>query len=74
MRKDGIKYIIDCTIGYPNGEVPTLSDIMISEWPNDNSNLAIHYSVHKLRPEWAKNEEALRDWLYKQYKIKVFYK
>lgn len=71
LREDGIKYIIDCTLGYPKGEVPNICDAMISDWSNDDSNLAIHYRVHKVQPEWVNDEKALKDWLYEQYQIKV---
>uniref|UniRef100_A0AC34FTD4 Phospholipid/glycerol acyltransferase domain-containing protein n=1 Tax=Panagrolaimus sp. ES5 TaxID=591445 RepID=A0AC34FTD4_9BILA len=62
-----MEYIIDCTLGYPNGNVPGLGEAMLGEW--HYSNVAIHYSIHKVKPEWS-NEEVLKEWMYKQYEKK----
>jgi lysophosphatidylglycerol acyltransferase 1 len=62
-----MEYIIDCTLGYPNGNVPKLGKAMFGEWLN--SNVAIHYSIHPIQPEFA-NEEVLKEWMYKQYEKK----
>uniref|UniRef100_A0A914Z918 Phospholipid/glycerol acyltransferase domain-containing protein n=1 Tax=Panagrolaimus superbus TaxID=310955 RepID=A0A914Z918_9BILA len=62
-----MEYIIDCTLGYPNGKVPGLGEAMLGEW--HYSNVAIHYSIHKVKPEWS-NEEVLKEWMYKQYEKK----
>ncbi|KAE9548880.1 hypothetical protein FO519_007905 [Halicephalobus sp. NKZ332] len=64
-----VEYIIDCTLGYPKGKVGGLGEVMVGEWPEGNSNVAIHYKIHKVLPEWS-DESVLRDWLYKQYEEK----
>lgn len=66
-----IEYIVDCTLGYPRGKVPELGDAMLGEWPDADSTLAIHYSVHAVRREWVEDEETLKQWLYERYRIKV---
>uniref|UniRef100_A0A1I7SH86 PlsC domain-containing protein n=1 Tax=Bursaphelenchus xylophilus TaxID=6326 RepID=A0A1I7SH86_BURXY len=65
-----MEYVIDCTLGYPKGEVVDISKAMLGEWPNDNSHVAVHYSIHKVKPEWA-DEAKLKEWLYQRYAEKV---
>jgi lysophosphatidylglycerol acyltransferase 1 len=64
-----IEYIVDCTLGYPNGQVVNLGSAMVGEWPSGNSNVAIHYSIHKVDKSFG-NEEMLKEWLYKRYEEK----
>jgi lysophosphatidylglycerol acyltransferase 1 len=64
-----VEYIIDCTLGYPNGKIVVLSDAILGEWPGSNSNVSIHYNIHKVQSEWS-NEEIFKEWLYKQYEKK----
>lgn len=45
---------------------------MLGEWPTSNTEVSIHYKVHKVKPEWA-NEDVLKEWLYEQYEKKVSY-
>ncbi|KAI6209672.1 Acl-12 [Aphelenchoides besseyi] len=65
-----MEYIIDATLGYPKGNVVDLGSAMLGEWPNGNTNVAVHYKIHKIRPEWQ-DEEKLKDWLYKRYEEKI---
>ncbi|KAI6191936.1 putative 1-acyl-sn-glycerol-3-phosphate acyltransferase acl-12 [Aphelenchoides bicaudatus] len=64
-----LEYVVDCTLGYPNGEVVDLGQAMLGDWPRNNSNVAVHYSIHKVKSEWQ-DEEKLKEWLYKRYEEK----
>jgi hypothetical protein len=57
-------------LGYPNGEVVDLGQAMMGEWPRNNSNVAVHYRIHKVCSEWQ-DEEKLKEWLYERYEEKV---
>lgn len=64
-------YVVDCTLGYARGDMPSLGETMLGEWPNNTSTVAIHYKVHKIERKWTQDETALREWLYERYKAKV---
>uniref|UniRef100_A0A915D3Z0 Acyltransferase C-terminal domain-containing protein n=1 Tax=Ditylenchus dipsaci TaxID=166011 RepID=A0A915D3Z0_9BILA len=70
VLKPAIEYIVDCTLGYATGIVPALGETMVGEWPNDDSTVQMHYTVHKVDPVWASDEDALKKWMYEQYKAK----
>lgn len=61
-----LDYVVDCTLGYYKGKVADLGSAMLGEWPSGNSNVAVHYTVHKVDPAWG-DEEKLKEWLYKRY-------
>jgi len=63
------EYVVDCTLGYPKGQVVDLGKAMMGEWPDGDSNVAVHYRIHKVQAEWQ-DEEKLKDWLYAQYEEK----
>jgi len=69
-KSDGIEYVIDCTLGYPKGVVGDLSTVMLGDWPNNDTTIALHYRVHRVRREWLESEEKFRQWLYDQYQAK----
>jgi lysophosphatidylglycerol acyltransferase 1 len=46
-----------------------LGNAILGDWPNNNPNVAVHYKIHKIRPEWQ-DEEKLKEWLYEQYEEK----
>ncbi|VDM95970.1 unnamed protein product [Thelazia callipaeda] len=64
-----LDYIVDCTLGYQKGKVPSIAAWMFGEFLDGIPNVAVHYRIHQTKAEW-KNEEALRDWLYKIYEEK----
>lgn len=64
-----IEYIIDCTLGYPKGKVADMGQIMLGEWPDEDSTVAVHYRVYEAKPEFA-DEPTLRKWLYERYEEK----
>ncbi|CAD5230733.1 unnamed protein product [Bursaphelenchus okinawaensis] len=64
-----MEYVVDCTLGYPRGEVVDLGKAMLNEWPNNDTHVAVHYSIHKVKPEWN-DEEKLKEWLYQRYEEK----
>lgn len=66
---DSLEYIVDCTIGYPNGNVPHLKSWMLGELSTRTSNVAVYYRIHRVKPEW-RNEETLKKWLYQLYEEK----
>uniref|UniRef100_A0A914VC32 Phospholipid/glycerol acyltransferase domain-containing protein n=1 Tax=Plectus sambesii TaxID=2011161 RepID=A0A914VC32_9BILA len=73
-----IEYVIDVTLGYSKGRVPELGSAMMNEWPGNDSNVAIHYSVHKVTSDLVDNEDNLRDfffkmWVEKEKKLEYFY-
>jgi hypothetical protein len=65
------EFIVDCTLGYPKGKVVDLGKAMLGEWPDGDSNVAVHYRIHKVQAEWQ-DEEKLKKWLYARYEEKVF--
>lgn len=40
-----LEYIVDCTLGYQNGDVPSIGSWLLGELPNGIPNVAIHYKV-----------------------------
>uniref|UniRef100_A0A0K0DQK8 Acyltransf_C domain-containing protein n=1 Tax=Angiostrongylus cantonensis TaxID=6313 RepID=A0A0K0DQK8_ANGCA len=62
-----IEYIIDATLGYPNGIVPDISMRIFSCFPD--SGVCIHYEVIRVNPEWH-DESKLQGFLYKRYQEK----
>uniref|UniRef100_A0A1I7YM83 PlsC domain-containing protein n=1 Tax=Steinernema glaseri TaxID=37863 RepID=A0A1I7YM83_9BILA len=64
-----IEYIVDCTLGYPKGEVVELGKAMTGEWPNNDTTVSVHYRIHKADPAWA-DEKELQKWLYARYEEK----
>ncbi|CEF61929.1 Acyl-CoA:lysophosphatidylglycerol acyltransferase 1 [Strongyloides ratti] len=67
--KKPIKYIVDCTLGYPKGIVPDIRDALLQEWPHGTSKVGIHYKIYKATDEMC-NEENLQQFLYKCYQEK----
>lgn len=66
-----LEYVVDCTLGYPKGEVCDLGQAMLGEWPEgNNSSVAVHYKIHKIQPEWQ-DEKKLKAWLYERYEEKA---
>ncbi|KAI6222960.1 Acl-12 [Aphelenchoides fujianensis] len=61
-----MEFVVDCTLGYPRGEVVDLGAAMVGEWPRGDTHVAVHYAVHPVRPEWQ-DEGKLKDWLYARY-------
>ncbi|TKR72250.1 hypothetical protein L596_019726 [Steinernema carpocapsae] len=68
-REDPIEYIVDCTLGYPKGEVVDLGKAMTGEWPSDNTTVAIHYRIYRTDASMA-DEKVLQKWLYERYEEK----
>jgi len=68
-RENPIEYVIDCTLGYPKGDVVELGKAMTGEWPENNTTVAIHYRIYKADPAWA-DEKILQKWLYERYEEK----
>uniref|UniRef100_A0A0N4ZPD4 PlsC domain-containing protein n=1 Tax=Parastrongyloides trichosuri TaxID=131310 RepID=A0A0N4ZPD4_PARTI len=64
--KKPLKYIVDCTLGYHKGEVPDLRDVLLQEWPNNNSTVGIHYKIYEVTSEMC-DEKYLQEFLYKCY-------
>lgn len=65
-----IEFVVDCTLGYPRGDVVDLGAAMVGEWPRGDTRVAVHYAVHRVRAEWQ-DEGKLKDWLYARYEQKV---
>uniref|UniRef100_A0A7E4VI63 PlsC domain-containing protein n=1 Tax=Panagrellus redivivus TaxID=6233 RepID=A0A7E4VI63_PANRE len=61
-----IEYIVDVTLGYPKGNVVSLGDAMVGEWPDNDSRIAMHYRIFKVTPELT-DEPTLKEWLYERY-------
>ncbi|EFO23260.1 acyltransferase [Loa loa] len=64
-----LEYIVDCTLGYQNGDVPSIGNWLLGELPNGIPNVAVHYKIYRIRPEW-KDENILKHWLYDIYEKK----
>ncbi|KAE9419598.1 hypothetical protein Angca_009747, partial [Angiostrongylus cantonensis] len=64
-----IEYIIDATLGYPNGIVPDIRSILLGEKCFPDSGVCIHYEVIRVNPEWH-DESKLQGFLYKRYQEK----
>ncbi|MFH4976601.1 hypothetical protein AB6A40_003310 [Gnathostoma spinigerum] len=61
-----IEYVVDSTIGYKNGDVPSLMKAMLGEYPNNQSTISVYYRIYQTRPEWSE-ENVLRKWLCDRY-------
>lgn len=73
--EEPLEYIIDCTLGYHRGVVPHFGRALLGEYPfsedkPDGSTIAVHYRIHRVKPEWLSDADAFRNWIYEQYKIK----
>ncbi|MCP9257752.1 Protein CBR-ACL-12 [Dirofilaria immitis] len=66
---ESLEYIVDCTLGYQNGNVPNIRNWFLGDLSNGILNVAIHYKIYQIRPEW-KDENILRNWLYDIYEEK----
>uniref|UniRef100_A0AC35TME7 PlsC domain-containing protein n=1 Tax=Rhabditophanes sp. KR3021 TaxID=114890 RepID=A0AC35TME7_9BILA len=64
-----LTYLIDCTLGYPKGNVVDIRDALYQNWPENNKTMGIHYKVHKITPELC-DEKNLTEFLYKCYQDK----
>uniref|UniRef100_A0A915PUU7 Phospholipid/glycerol acyltransferase domain-containing protein n=1 Tax=Setaria digitata TaxID=48799 RepID=A0A915PUU7_9BILA len=67
--ENSLEYIVDCTLGYQNGDVPSIGSWLLGELPNGIPNVAIHYKIYEVKSEW-KDENILRGWLYRIYEEK----
>ncbi|VDO41893.1 unnamed protein product [Onchocerca flexuosa] len=82
---DSLEYIVDCTLGYQNADVPSIGDWLLGELPHGIPNVAVYYKasfvqcfmlmnilfgkIYRVKPEW-KDENMLRHWLYDLYEEK----
>lgn len=66
-----LEYLVDVTLGYPDGNILPLNEIFMSAWRNGGGKpFAIHYEIFKMDPKW-KDEEELKNFLFDRYQKKV---
>ncbi|CAD6198476.1 unnamed protein product [Caenorhabditis auriculariae] len=65
-----LEYVVDITLGYQKGVVPTMGQAMMGDWPLENSKkFAVHLEVLPITPEMT-TEEGLKEFLFAQYSKK----
>ncbi|CAI2350715.1 unnamed protein product [Caenorhabditis sp. 36 PRJEB53466] len=65
-----LQYLVDVTLGYPDGNVLPLHETFLSAWrDNGGKPYAIHYEIFEMDPKW-KEEEELRKFLFDRYQKK----
>ena len=63
--KPPIKYVLDVTIAYPNGQPLSLATITFGT--REQCDIAVNYKVYKASEVPFNDEIALRDWMYQLY-------
>uniref|UniRef100_A0A915D7X6 Phospholipid/glycerol acyltransferase domain-containing protein n=1 Tax=Ditylenchus dipsaci TaxID=166011 RepID=A0A915D7X6_9BILA len=60
-----IKYVLDVTIAYPNGEPLSLATMMFGT--REKCDIAVNYKIHKASDVPFHDDEALQKWMYDVY-------
>ncbi|KAF1757846.1 hypothetical protein GCK72_014303 [Caenorhabditis remanei] len=69
-RGPPLKYLVDVTLGYPDGKILPFKDIFMSALLNGGGKpYAIHYEIFDMDPKWS-DEEELRKFLFDRYQQK----
>ncbi|PIC34640.1 hypothetical protein B9Z55_014234 [Caenorhabditis nigoni] len=69
-RGPPLKYLVDVTLGYPDGIVLPTHEAFLSAWLNGGGKpYAIHYETFEMDPKWS-DEEELRKFLFDRYQKK----
>ncbi|CAL2040640.1 unnamed protein product [Caenorhabditis brenneri] len=65
-----LKYLVDVTLGYPDGEILPTHEAFLSAMRNGGGKpYAIHYEIFDMDPKWS-DEEELRKFLFDRYQKK----